>query len=234
MSLSASSLTSSHASSFSGSTSTASISPATSSLLVAWICGWDGNSSGSTPTITSVTGLSLTWTQQAAIGADNTHGNLSCWTATCGGSPGSGTVTIHVSDATNGMCWDIDQVTGQTAYAPLVTGNTVTNYGTVSPTSVAFSAAASTPDLFMFASGVLIGASTTITQTASETQAWTVLSNQQSSTSVNGTSLMTQVSPNVSVTTGSASLSANHSWAGIGIELSAGPAQSGALLAGLP
>lgn len=205
---------------------TASISPASGSLLVLALGGYDGTSTQDF-TVSTVTGLSLTWTKQKVTGAGSgDKGDVEVWTALAGASPGSGTITVafSASSGTASAVWGVDQVTGQNAATPLVGTNTLAATPTSSAAvALAFNAAGSASNLFYLMSLVLLGASQTVTQTPNETPtAWTAVDNLASSSATNNNvALLTSVSPDATNVNAAVSLNASHSWGAIGIELNA-------------
>jgi hypothetical protein len=230
MSLVVTSLTSSSTAGASiGGFTTASISPAGNSLLVLWVSGFDG-ASAQDFTVNSVTGLGLTWTRAELGTAGATpKGDLEAWTAECGASPGSGAITVAatVSNINGGFGWDVDQVTGQDPTTPVVVSNIQQTKNSSAASSATFNTAGSSLNLFLLMSTVLIGTGQSVTQTASETPAWTQLAQVQSNTaSQNGVSLQTQVSPDVTHLTAGATWTGSHSWGTIGLEIAAsGPVE---------
>jgi hypothetical protein len=225
VSLAVTSLTSNSTASASfGGFTTASVSPAANSLLVLWVSGFDGSGTQDF-TVSAVSGLGLTWTRQKlGVAGSTPKGDVECWTAPCGSSPGSGaiTVTLTVGNVNGGVAWDVDQVTGQSASTPVVTGNTQATNNSSAASSATFGTAGNASNLFLYGSTVLIGTGQSVTQAASETPAWTQLAQQQSNTTTqNGVSLQTQVSPDATHLTASSSWTGSHSWGTIGIEIAA-------------
>ena len=112
---------------------TASISPAANSLLIAAISAT--GTSVATPTIS---GLSLTWN---LITADQvgTGKYLAIYSAQCGASPGSGTCSIGISTTPTGCAWSITQVQHHDTTTPIVQHNFAT--GTSTGPAVTLSAA---------------------------------------------------------------------------------------------
>jgi hypothetical protein len=92
---------------------TASISPAANSRLV--VMCW--NADGTTGQVVTPTGLSLTWT---AGDLDLDGGRWMGWYhALCGGSPGSGALTLTPATSTTiGIAWAIVQITGAHTSTP--------------------------------------------------------------------------------------------------------------------
>jgi hypothetical protein len=100
---------------------TASISPAANSLLLMWV--YDAIT---TPIVSKgvPTGLSLTWEEIGTRAQDDGEKRLSLFIAQCGGSPGSGTITITEADMGGGTtaigcAWSIIQVTGHHTTYPV-------------------------------------------------------------------------------------------------------------------
>lgn len=224
MTLGPSNLTSGHAEGASvGGFTTASVSPTAGSLLVLSVGGFDGTGSQDI-TVSAVSGFGATWQRQhLGVAGSTPKGDVEVWTAKMPGSPGSGTITVTLTASLScGFAWSVDQYTGQDATTPVVTGNTVFANNSSAASAVTYGAAASGSNLFHYASVVLLGTGGTATQAPSETPAWTSLASLQSdTTSFNGVALNTQVSPDVTHLTGSASWTGSHSWGTIGLEIAA-------------
>lgn len=214
MALAVTSLNASGSTTDAASGATASVSPAGNSLLVLWVC-YAVTGGG---TITSVSGLGLTWTQQSTVTASSST-KLDCWAAVCGPSPGSGAVTFNFSVTMGSWNWDLDQVTGQDPVTPLVTSNTKTATATTTTNlTLTFNAAAAAANLFMLG----VGAASNVTETPGETPAWTELVDESQTTP--SCALETQVSPDATNTAAQANPSATSNRGGIGIELAAAAA----------
>lgn len=219
---------------------TASVSPASGSLLVLSLGGYDGTGTQDF-TVSTVSGLSVTWTKQKASGAGSADkGDLEVWTAPAGASPGSGAITVTLTGSGFGNAsavWAVDQVTAEDPATPVVTANTQAANASSTGPAVTFGAPAGGGNLFYAMSLVLLGASGTVTQTPNESPtAWTALDNLASSDAVNNNvALLTTISPDVTNVDASVSLNGSHSWGMIGIELAAAsggsPATSGPLMA---
>ena len=224
MALAATSLINSSAASASVSGfTTASISPTANSLLLLSVGGFDGTGSQDF-TVNTVSGLGLTWARKKlGIAGSTPKGDVEAWAATCGATPGSGTITVSLTIAfSGGVAWGVDQFTGEDTTTPVVAGNIVASNNSSAASSVTYGSAASSSNLFWFMNVVLLGGGGNITQAPSETPPWTALSQSQSDTTTfNGASLATQVSPDVTHLTGSSSWSGSHSWGTIGLEISA-------------
>jgi hypothetical protein len=100
---------------------TASISPAANSLLLMWV--YDAITTPIVPKGVP-TGLSLTWEEIGTRTLNGGDGRLSLFIAQCGGSPGSGTVTITETDMGGGTtaigcAWSIIEVTGHDTTYPV-------------------------------------------------------------------------------------------------------------------
>src|SRR6185437_6772241 len=95
---------------------TNSITPAPNCLLLLWTGAWDGGA-GNTTSVSSVTGLGLTWTQLTTILPGGVKGQSGLWYAVTGSNPGSGAITINLATA-SAICWDVDQVTGVNLSSP--------------------------------------------------------------------------------------------------------------------
>jgi hypothetical protein len=102
---------------------TASISPAADSLLLVFVT--DTITAGSAPRSVP-TGLSLTWELLGyqVFGASPATRISGAWIAQCGGSPGSGTITLTENDmgsgtTSTGTGWAVIQVTGHHATQPV-------------------------------------------------------------------------------------------------------------------
>lgn len=205
---------------------TASVSPAGNSLLVLWVSSYNG--AGTVfQTVSGVSGLGLTWTRQKLGTAGSaSKGDVECWTAVCGGSPGSGAVTATFNNTfVGGAVWDLDQVTGENTSTPVVTANTIATNNSSTAASATFAAAASSQNLFLSGITGLVGTGNSQTLTGNESPSWTQLANVQSNTTgQNGVIICTQVSPDVTHLTTSATVGSSGSWGVIGIELAAGTA----------
>lgn len=230
MSLAVSSLTSSSTAGASvASAVTASVSPAANSLLVLWVSAYNGAST-QVFTVSGVSGLGLTWAKAKLWFAGSANkGDVECWTAVCGASPGSGAVTATFSSTfAGGAVWDVDQVTGQDAAAPVVASNTIAANASSTAPSATFAAAASPQNLFISGITGLVGTGTSQTVTPNESPAWTQLANTASSTAgQNGVVICTQVSPDVTHLVTSATLGSSGSWGVIGLEIAASAAGAG-------
>lgn len=216
--LTASSLTSGGSTTDANTFNTASITPAPNSLLTLYVV--QALTGGAT--VTSVTGLGLTWTQQKTL-AISSSTRIDCWTAPCGASPGSGAITINLSGVVGSIVWDVDQFT-HPAGVPQVVAANVPTAGPVTGTaaSVTYAAAADPGNLFSYGCGAAGG----VTQTPAETLPWTETGDQSQATP--SCSLQTQVSADVTVLTGASTLSVSVAWGVIGIEI--GQPSSGAAL----
>lgn len=144
---------------------TASISPTANSVLVASLVYVV--TGGATDT---VAGLSLTWTERATrvISAST---RITVWTAPAGASPGSGALTFthSANGATQSGTWDVIEVTGADAAAPVV--QAVTANATSTAPTVNFAAAGNAANR-MFA---FIGTNSNPTTTPRPSPAWTEL-----------------------------------------------------------
>lgn len=98
---------------------TVSISPAANSLLLVFSAS--SISSGTSPTIT-VSGLGLTWTSQVDYGFDPATPvrRIAAATAQCGASPGSGVLTLTMSDIATHAAWVVVEITGHDTTTPVV------------------------------------------------------------------------------------------------------------------
>lgn len=124
MAIAASLLTSNISTADQTSYATASISPAANSLILLFCASSVG--SGTAPKLTP-SGLSLTWTERVATNgqADDLNRRIQCWTAQCGGSPGSGAITLTCGDlgsgaTASGAGWAVIQITGHNTTTPVV------------------------------------------------------------------------------------------------------------------
>jgi hypothetical protein len=206
---------------------TASVSPSANGLLILAVGGFD-NTGGQDFTVSSVSGLGLTWTRRklgiAGTVGGGLKGDVEVWTAPAGASPGSGTITITLTGTVSGgIAWVLDQATDGSNTPTVVTGNIVSGNNNSATTSVIYGTAASSSNLFWYMSVCLLGITNVITQSPAETPAWTELAEVQSSTgSLAGANVETQVSPDTTNLTGSATLSTGHSWGTIGLEIAGG------------
>jgi hypothetical protein len=198
---------------------TASISPAANSTLVLFVSNWDGGSAN-TPVVTAVSGLSLTWVQLCHTTAGGVHGDLSCWIAVCGSSPGSGTITITTgSNITGGNCYDVIQVTGG-----VVIGNS-TKFATTTGTSpnITMGTAAASDSRFIYGQAAMLvsGGSNAVTPAGS----WTELNDfYNAGGGPGGVSLETQYSPDSTSTAASGTWSVSRNGMAICIEVGTLPA----------
>ena len=192
----------------SGSTvTTASVTPAASSLLMLWIA--EARAGGIT--VTGISGFG-TWAQvTSAIASASTA--IELWTCQTGGSPGTGTVTITFSasgSASEG--YDLWQVTGHNTATPLIASNTKTD---IAPSgdnpTIAFGSAAGTGNLFAFG----VCANSLVTQTPAADYA------EQTDASYSGpsVSLETQLSAGYTDTSAGSVPSADAYCAAIGVEI---------------
>jgi hypothetical protein len=102
---------------------TASISPASNSLLLLFVT--DSISVGTAPEAVP-TGLSLTWERlgQRVYGPSPGVRRAGAWIAQCGGSPGSGTITLTENDRGSGTTsigtsWAVIEITGHHTTQPV-------------------------------------------------------------------------------------------------------------------
>jgi hypothetical protein len=121
MAIGATLLTSNYDNANATSYTTASISPAANSLLLMWV--YDAITTPIVPKGVP-TGLSLTWEEIGTRTQNNSEKRLSLFIAQCGGSPGSGTVTITETDmgggtSAIGCAWSVIQVTGHDTTYPV-------------------------------------------------------------------------------------------------------------------
>ena len=130
--LTAASLTTNHPAAASSMT-TASISPATS-VVFAWVTYV--NTSGTPPTVSSISGLSCTWATVGNVLSVNGNRRLSLWNGT--GCSGSGTVTITPSATpTSANAYDLIEYTGGiNPTTPYVSTNVKTGASTASAMSL--------------------------------------------------------------------------------------------------
>lgn len=116
MAIAASVLTSGSGGSGASSATTASISPAADSLLLVGVLT---SISGASP-VPAVSGLSLGWGAPLSSVQNPTNQRVSVLRAQCGGSPGSGTLTISwAGSASNASIWSVIQITGHSATNPI-------------------------------------------------------------------------------------------------------------------
>lgn len=190
--------------------STASVSAASGSLLALWVA--DAVVNGA-----SVSGISggsgLSWTQQASRQPGGPPYTLELWTAIVPSGGLSGALTVSFSSAVDAANYDLDVATGA-ASGPV--GQVVAADGTTDPSSLSFSAVVASKYLF----GCLIEDAEN--QTTTESPAWTALANNHQS-AVRALGLMTQVSPDTSVTAAGSDWSGSPSgrWCAIGFRLTA-------------
>jgi hypothetical protein len=102
---------------------TASISPAANSLLLLFVV--DSIAAGTSPRAVP-TGLSLTWQSRGhqVFGASPATRRAGVWTAQCGASPGSGTITLTETDlgsgtTSTGTSWTVIEITGHHVSQPI-------------------------------------------------------------------------------------------------------------------
>lgn len=186
---------------------TASISPTANSVLIASLVYVV--TGGATDTIA---GLSLTWTERATrVVSASTR--ITTWTAPAGASPGSGTITFthSANGATQSGTWDVIEVTGADAAAPVV--QAVTANGTSTAPTVNFAAAGSA-DNRMFA---FIASNSNPTTTPRTN--WTELTDHGESSPSCTQELQWRSDATDTVADGTLSLSA--SWGIVGLEIKA-------------
>jgi hypothetical protein len=162
-----------------------------------------------TTTITSVTGLGLTWTRQATKAASAST-KIDCWTATTGSSRVSGKVTI-VTAATATVAYDIDEVPNVNLSTPLVASNIQSANGSGTAAALTYNPISDPRNIFLQG----VGAAAFLTQTPNP--GWTELGD--TATSGPSASVETQVSPNTPSPSGGSTLSLSQQWAIIGIEI---------------
>lgn len=222
-----------HASTFGATTTvtTSSVTPAANCTLVVFVSSWDAGNLDA-PLVSSITGLSLTWTQAGHVAAGGTHGDLSAWFAVCGASPGSGALTITTStNVSAGNCYDILQVTGgpATGNGAAITSNVKTAQITngTAPTCT-MSAALDPGNVFLVGvTAVLVSAQT---QAVTPATGWTELNDfYNSSSSTGGVGLETQVSPDAAHTLASGTWVSKKNGMILGLEVG-NPAASSMLL----
>ncbi len=135
---------------------TASVSPVGGSLLA--IAVTYAVASGGATTISSVAGLSLTWTMQHRI-TISASTVIDVWTAPCGATPGSGVITITTAGTAGAVAWNVVQVEGQHGSAPVLNANKISNTGTSTTPNLLLAAPAADNALLFFA-----GAPANVTQ----------------------------------------------------------------------
>lgn len=148
---------------------TASVSPTGGCLLAV---GVTHTATGGTTA--TVSGLGLTWTMQHRITVSGST-KLEVWTAPCGTSPGSGTITITGAATITSLVWHVHQVEAQHGTTPVVAANTLSNTGTGT-----ISQLLQTPPVSDNALLFYCGAAANITQTPFT--GWTELADNSSST----------------------------------------------------
>jgi hypothetical protein len=166
--------------------------------------------------VASVSGLSLTWTQQGSTGP------LGLWTAVTDQAV-SGTVDITLSGGVN-AAWDLDQISGVDLATPFVLP-VATATGGGDAASITFPAPASGNNKYLFAVGTENGG---YAPAPAESPAWEQLAGEAAETPGYGfpeAALGTQMSADVSNQVAAASW-ANYpndspSWGAIGLELNA-------------
>jgi hypothetical protein len=99
---------------------TASVSPAANSLLLLFTV--DAVTAGGTAPESVPTGLSLTWVRVGSRAWDDYR--VGAWIAQCGGSPGSGTITLTENDRGSGTtaigaAWSVIEITGHHVANPV-------------------------------------------------------------------------------------------------------------------
>lgn len=105
------------------------------------------------PNIPTLSGGSLTYTQEATTAAGTTNRRLTRFVAQIvGASPGAYTLTADFAAQTQTLCfWHITNITGGDTSDIFVDGNSLTNSGTGTSGSVTLSAFASTDNRPLFA-----------------------------------------------------------------------------------
>jgi len=140
---------------------TASISPAANSLLLVVVMP------DYQTTVDSVSGLGLTYTKKASSTNSNAF-SVELWTAQCGASPGSGSITIGDGSATSQWGWHVLQVTGHDTVTPI--RQPTTGGGASGGATVTLASGAASADSRTFAAAVTNLAATALTN-------WTSLAN---------------------------------------------------------
>lgn len=198
--------------------STASVTPTSTSgaLFLAITHSISGGA-----TVSSVTGLGLTWAQiSTQVVSASTHVDI--WYATYSSTPAAGAVTITFNVAAVSAIWDLIQADNADTATPYVAANTSTSTGSaVTASSLTYVQACNLDNLLYFA----CGANSNITQIPSESPtAWAELSDN--SATGPGCAMETQLSPsNPGTGPASSTLSASVTYRAIGIEInSATPA----------
>lgn len=148
---------------------TASVSPVGGSLLSV---GVTHTATGGTTA--TVTGLGLTWTMRHRV-TISASTKLEVWTAPCGTTPGSGTITITGAATMTSLVWQVHQVEAQHGTTPIVSANTISNTGTGTISQLLL-----TPPVADNALVLYSGAAANITQAPLTN--WTELADNSSST----------------------------------------------------
>lgn len=90
---------------------TASVSPSTNALILVTFVARNGSSVQ--PTVSSISGLGLTWEKVTSVGVDTSGASrrtLELWRTM--GTPSAGTITITTGESDTGAVWSVDQITG--------------------------------------------------------------------------------------------------------------------------
>jgi hypothetical protein len=191
---------------------TATVTPSKNAFLVLWVCYAVTGGTTITSVSDTFSGTSA-WTKQTSVTISSST-KIDCWTAKAGSSPGSGAVTMNFGVACS-RSYDLDQVASDSALKNIITANTKTATATTTTdASVSFGTAVDTNGLFLIGTG----AAASITQTPSESPVWRELADTSHATP--SCSLETQISPDVSHTSGSSTPGGSSNRGIIGIEVS--------------
>lgn len=211
MAIAATLLTSANSSTDANTYTTASISPAANSLLLVFV--WSSHATTAPDNV--VTGLSLTWTQRAVTTNSTASRKLTCITAQCGASPGSGALTI-TSTASIGDAWAVIQITGHDTTTPVVQAPTSPTNTTSALTGSITLAAAGNANNRPFAAFGHRAQTATTPRTN-----WTELSDDLSDASAPIAGFETQWRSDAFETTASATWTTSSQWSGIAVEIAA-------------
>ncbi|HEY9338760.1 MAG TPA: hypothetical protein VIQ79_30210, partial [Kribbella sp.] len=206
MAISATLLTSGTSTTDGSSFTTASITPAASSLLLVFVT--NAVTGGADATLS---GLSATWTRPVNQAASSST-KLSVHWAQLGASPGSGALSISTSVATGSIVWHVVQVTGHNTAAPVVQTPAATGASSTAA-SLTYAAAGNAANRLLYACGVA-GSATQTPRTN-----WAELADLTVATP--SCSLETQWRSDATETTGSSTLSVANLWATAGVEIAA-------------
>jgi hypothetical protein len=174
-----------------------------------------------------VSGLSLTWSQQAEVPTD--YGTLFLFTASVGAEEVTGAVSATYAEAQYGTSFDLDCVSGDDGEAlsfGVIASGVLTNYNNA-PGDASITFPSSTPVFYLFGSAALYGLDGFSASPGESPTAWTQLAFCQGYEPEGmgiASALQTQVSPDASEQTAVADWSGFYDglggWAAAGIPIS--------------